>query len=72
MNALKNDATEFHSQIRDKFVDGYRVKKDFKDRYNIWTSLIDRLGIVGQKVLDAGCGPGHLSFYCASKRCGVT
>ncbi|MCA9135470.1 MAG: methyltransferase domain-containing protein [Planctomycetales bacterium] len=66
-----NTATEFHSQIRDKFVKGYQVKKDFKDRYKIWTGLIDRYVAAGSRVLDAGCGPGLLSFYCASKQCDV-
>ena len=64
-------ATEFHSLIQNQFTEKYEVSRDFRDRFEIWTQLIQQYGLAGSRVLDAGCGPGHLSFHCASLNCDV-
>jgi len=66
-----NQATDFHSKIAQSFAGKYEVSKDFQQRFAVWRELLDQYGVAGQRVLDAGCGPGHLAFHAASLGCEV-
>jgi SAM-dependent methyltransferase len=65
-------ASQFHSQIASDFDALYASSPAFRERYHIWTGLIDRYILPGNRVLDLGCGSGVFSFYAASKGCTVT
>lgn len=65
-------ATAFHHHIADIFADKYRTHPAFRERYAVWTALLDEYILPGQRVLDMGCGSGVFSFFLAEKGCIVT
>jgi 2-polyprenyl-3-methyl-5-hydroxy-6-metoxy-1,4-benzoquinol methylase len=66
------NAVDFHSDIAQAFGDRYQQSADFKERFQVWTRLLDRYAQPGQRVLDAGCGTGVFSYYLANRGCLVT
>ena len=66
------NAVDFHSDIAQAFGDRYQQSADFKERFQVWTRLLDQYAQPGQRVLDAGCGTGIFSYYLANRGCLVT
>ncbi|PWK28980.1 glycosyltransferase involved in cell wall biosynthesis [Arcicella aurantiaca] len=66
------NAIDFHSEIAFQFQEKYKKSKQFKERYFVWTSLIDKYIYPDMSVLDVGCGSGIFSHYLATKKCKVT
>jgi len=58
-------AISWHDSIAPAFRDGYVRSRGFRDRLRSWGALIDRYARPGDRVIDAGCGAGTLSFEAA-------
>ncbi len=70
---MLHTAAQFHSQIASDFDALYSTSPAFRERYNVWTSLLDKYIVPGAHILDLGCGSGIFSFYLAeNKSCQVT
>lgn len=61
------DAVEFHSRCVHAFAAKYRQARDFRERYSVWTKLIETYGSPAASVLDVGCGVGTFSFAAAKR-----
>lgn len=59
------DAVDFHSLKSAEFLASYTRSAAFRERYAIWTGLIDKAIHPGGTVLDVGCGPGLFTTYAA-------
>jgi len=59
-------AISWHDSIAPAFRDGYVRSRGFRDRLRVWNILIARYARPGDRVIDAGCGAGTLSFEAAS------
>ena len=64
-------AVNFHNDSAADFNDKYQTNADFRQRYAVWTGLLDDYIVSGMRVLDIGCGSGVFSFYVAAKGCEV-
>ena len=62
-NAL--DAVAMHSRNVTGFDAQYRTSIDFKQRFEIWESLIKDYSKASGRVIDVGCGTGVFSFLAA-------
>ncbi|MCC6998021.1 MAG: methyltransferase domain-containing protein [Deltaproteobacteria bacterium] len=51
---------EFHEQIASNWGAGY-AQGSFKQRLELFNSILDRSGVAGQRWLDLGCGSGVLT-----------
>lgn len=69
---MPQTATTFHHHIAANFADKYRTHPAFRERYAVWTALLDECIPPGSRVADWGCGSGVFSFYMAQKGCSVT
>lgn len=58
-------AISWHDSIAPAFRDGYVRSSGFRDRLRSWGMLIERYARPGDRVIDAGCGAGTLSFEAA-------
>lgn len=58
-------AISWHDSIAPAFRDGYVRSPGFRDRLRAWGTLIERYAQPGDRVIDAGCGAGTLSFEAA-------
>jgi len=58
-------AIEWYSENASEFDRRYNSDEDFRERYAIWTEIIDKYSGPGKKVLDVGCGSGVLTLYAA-------
>lgn len=58
-------AISWHDSIAPSFRDGYVRSRGFRDRLRAWGTLIERYARPGDRVIDAGCGAGTLSFVAA-------
>ena len=56
---------KWFSHVAEEFHFGYKYKKDFIERYKIWTVVIAKYSDKNNIVLDIGCGSGIFSFYAA-------
>ncbi|MBI3029533.1 MAG: class I SAM-dependent methyltransferase [Candidatus Rokubacteria bacterium] len=59
------DAIEFHSRCVHGFAAKYQKAPDFRERYSVWTKLIEKYSSPAASVLDVGCGVGMFSFAAA-------
>lgn len=69
---MPQTASQFHSTIASDFDALYQSSPVFRERYAVWTKLIDQYIDADNRVLDLGCGSGVFSFYAAAKGCRVT
>lgn len=58
-------AISWHDSIAPAFRDGYVRSRGFRDRLRAWGTLIERYARPDDRVIDAGCGAGTLSFEAA-------
>jgi 2-polyprenyl-3-methyl-5-hydroxy-6-metoxy-1,4-benzoquinol methylase len=61
------DAIEWHQRNSAHFSARYDCSPAFRERLAVWTALIAANARPGDRVLDAGCGPGLLAC-CAARR----
>ncbi|CCG99602.1 3-demethylubiquinone-9 3-methyltransferase [Fibrella aestuarina BUZ 2] len=66
------NAVTYHSGIAQAFDERYKQSPDFQERYRVWAALLDQYVRPGDRVLDAGCGPGVFSLYAAQRGATVT
>ena len=66
-----NAAVDFHDAIAPQFARRYESSSAFRERFYIWTRLLDRYITPNSRVLDLGCGSGIFSHYVAKKGCSV-
>ncbi len=59
------DVVDWHSTIAPSFDLGYRRSSAFRERLNVWRTLIARYLPPNGRVLDAGCGTGVLAAVAA-------
>lgn len=64
---IAENAIDWHTQIASNFDKKYSNRKNFKERYAIWTELIDKYSDPNFHVLDIGCGSGIFTFRLAEK-----
>lgn len=62
-----NGAVDFHSTIVRKFKDRYTTNANFRERVNIWHTLLSKYITPEMTAVDAGCGPGWMSFFLAER-----
>ncbi|WP_066584603.1 class I SAM-dependent methyltransferase [Sphingomonas pruni] len=65
MRDTAETAISWHDSIAPAFRDGYIRSRRFRDRLCTWRRLIDSYARPGDRVIDAGCGAGTLSFEIA-------
>lgn len=65
------NAVEWHSQNAAGFDNKYNHSRDFIERFETWTRVIDRYSDPQFRVLDVGCGSGVFSFYAAERNASV-
>lgn len=66
------NAVDWHTQIAANFDKKYSESRNFKERYAIWTKILDKYSNRDFSVLDVGCGSGVFTFYLADKNRSVT
>ena len=59
------DAIAWHSSIAQDFDAKYAASPAFRERFAIWSALIERYVNPQSQVLDAGCGSGVFSAHAA-------
>jgi 2-polyprenyl-6-hydroxyphenyl methylase/3-demethylubiquinone-9 3-methyltransferase len=69
--AAKN-AVDWHTEIASKFDKKYSTSDDFKERYMVWTAILDKYSDQDFNVFDIGCGSGIFSFYLMENNKNVT
>jgi ubiquinone/menaquinone biosynthesis C-methylase UbiE len=62
-----NDPIDFHTRVTQQFDSLYQTSPAFRERFEVWSRLIDRYSRPEQTVLDVGCGTGVFSFYAAQR-----
>ena len=58
-------AINWHDSIAPAFCEGYVRSRGFRDRLRVWGTLIERHARPADRVIDAGCGAGTMSFEAA-------
>lgn len=66
------NAVEFHDTIAVQFARRYESSGAFRERFRVWTDLLDRFVKPSDQVMDLGCGSGVFSHYLAKRGCTVT
>lgn len=61
------NAIDWHTQIADDFDEKYTSSRNFRERFAVWTPLVDKYSDRNGSVLDLGCGSGVFSFYLAER-----
>lgn len=62
---ISADAIAFHSRGVEGFDAKYRTSADFRERYRVWSGLIEKYSSPGFRVLDVGCGTGVFTMVAA-------
>lgn len=60
-------ATDFHSKIATDFDNKYKTSQAFMERFLLWESILEKYIKKEDKIIDAGCGSGVLTFFLADK-----
>lgn len=68
----EEDVIDWHTNVAVAFDAGYKHKADFKERLQVWSTLIERYSNPAFHVLDIGCGSGIFSKFAADKNATVT
>jgi len=66
------NAVEWHTSIATEFDAGYRRSENFKERFSIFSELIESYSDSSKNVIDLGCGAGIFSLFAASLNRHVT
>jgi 2-polyprenyl-3-methyl-5-hydroxy-6-metoxy-1,4-benzoquinol methylase len=61
------DAVAWHSQISRSFDEKYSTSDSFRERFSVWSDLIERYVPEGASVVDAGCGSGVMAEAVARR-----
>jgi 2-polyprenyl-3-methyl-5-hydroxy-6-metoxy-1,4-benzoquinol methylase len=61
------DAVEYFNRRAKLFSDGYDNRPSFRERFALWTQLIDIYCRTSDNVLDVGCGPGIFTVPAARR-----
>ena len=69
---MNQDAISFHSAIAVQFDGRYEQSVAFRERFRVWTALLDQYVRPTDRVMDLGCGSGVFSQYLADRGCAVT
>lgn len=64
---IARNAIDWHTDIARNFDQKYTTSRNFRERYSIWTDIIDKYSNDKFLVLDIGCGSGVFSFYSAER-----
>jgi 2-polyprenyl-3-methyl-5-hydroxy-6-metoxy-1,4-benzoquinol methylase len=59
------DAVAYYSARAEEFGDQYRTSRAFRQRFEVWSRLIERYGSKDIDALDVGCGVGTFTFEAA-------
>lgn len=59
--------TEHISSRAGSFLGNYSSSPDFRQRYRVWLSFLDKYHSEAKFAYDIGCGPGLFSFYLSQK-----
>jgi len=59
------NAVEWHTAIATDFDAGYDRSDNFKERFKVFSGLIDKYSGSDKAVIDLGCGAGVFSLYAA-------
>jgi 2-polyprenyl-3-methyl-5-hydroxy-6-metoxy-1,4-benzoquinol methylase len=68
---IQQAAVAWHDGIASDFAEGYTTSPGFRERLSVWTDLIGQYVQPGDRLLDAGCGAGTLSFVAAGRASSV-
>ncbi len=64
-------AARWHSRVAEQFDAGYEEGGRFRERFEVWREVLERLGKPGGRVLDFGCGSGRLDPPLLATGCRV-
>lgn len=67
-----DSASGFFTGFADQFIRNYFDDPDFRERFGLWSLLIDKYSGGVKRAYDLGCGPGFLSFHTAKMGIEVT
>ncbi|MGB1274435.1 MAG: class I SAM-dependent methyltransferase [Nannocystaceae bacterium] len=67
MTSQQPDAVGYHTNIAREFDAKYQTRPAFRERFELWTKLMQQHLPRGAKVLDVGCGTGVFSHYLGER-----
>jgi len=63
----EKDLFLYFSRTSKGFADRYNASEQFKERYQVWNSLLEKYSAHKKTALDMGCGSGIFSFLLAKE-----
>jgi SAM-dependent methyltransferase len=63
----EDDAVALFSGYVEQFDRYYQSRREFEERFKLWSGLLDKYHVAGGLSLDMGCGTGVFSVYLALK-----
>lgn len=67
LRALPTGIDAYFSGVSQRFAARYAQDDAFRERYQLWTNLLDRYSANQTTAIDLGCGSGIFSFYLAER-----
>jgi ubiquinone/menaquinone biosynthesis C-methylase UbiE len=61
------NTSEYFSEIATTFAKQYDTEPAFKERFQIWSRLLDKYAALSSSAIDLGCGAGIFSLYLGKK-----
>jgi|GEM_PF-193468 glycosyltransferase involved in cell wall biosynthesis/predicted dehydrogenase len=61
------NAVEWHTEIAIAFDEKYSNSQNFKERYTVWTNMLDKYSNKNFRAADLGCGSGVFTLYLAGR-----